>query len=33
MVGKARNRKRHLGGMVVVAEVDQPRVLRMLGKR
>jgi large subunit ribosomal protein L35 len=33
MVGKARDRKRHLGGTVVVADVDQPRVLRMLGKR
>jgi len=33
MVGKSRNRKRRLVGMSVVAEVDQPRVLRMLGKR
>ena len=33
MIGKPRDRKRHLGGMVMVAEVDQPRVLRMLGKR
>ena len=33
MVGKSRNRKRRLVGMTVVAAVDQPRVLRMLGKR
>lgn len=33
MVGKSRGRKRKLGGMVMVADVDQPRVLRMLGKR
>ncbi len=33
MIGKPRDRKRHLGGMEVVAAVDQPRVLRMLGKR
>lgn len=33
MVGKARGRKRKLVGMVMVADVDQPRVLRMLGKR
>jgi large subunit ribosomal protein L35 len=33
MVGKSRNRKRRLVGMSVVAAVDQPRVLRMLGKR
>ncbi len=33
MIGKARDRKRRLGGMVLVADVDQPRVLRMLGKR
>jgi len=33
MIGKRRSRKRHLGGMVPVADVDQARVLRMLGKR
>ncbi|MBI5710715.1 MAG: 50S ribosomal protein L35 [Candidatus Eisenbacteria bacterium] len=33
MIGKARDRKRHLAGFVMVADVDQPRVLRMLGKR
>jgi large subunit ribosomal protein L35 len=33
MVGKARGRKRKLVGMSAVAEVDQARVLRMLGKR
>ena len=33
MVGKSRGRKRKLGGMVMVADVDQPRVLRLLGKR
>jgi large subunit ribosomal protein L35 len=33
MIGKRRSRKRRLGGMVPVAEVDQPRLLRMLGKR
>lgn len=33
MIGKSRNRKRRLGGMVVVADADQPRVLRLLGKR
>ena len=33
MIGKPRDRKRNLTGMVLVAEVDQPRVLRMLGKR
>lgn len=33
MIGKPRKRKRHLTGMVLVTEVDQPRVLRMLGKR
>jgi large subunit ribosomal protein L35 len=33
MIGKARGRKRKLVGMSVVAEVDQARVLRMLGKR
>ena len=33
MIGKARGRKRKLFGLSAVAEVDQPRVLRMLGKR
>ncbi len=33
MIGKPRGRKRKLVGMVMVADVDQPRVLRMLGKR
>ena len=33
MVGKTRSRKRKLVGMTMVAAVDQPRVLRMLGKR
>ena len=33
MIGKPRDRKRPLTGMVLVAEADQPRVLRMLGKR
>ena len=33
MIGKARDRKRRLGGMVVVADADQARVQRMLGKR
>jgi len=33
MIGKPRDRKRRLRGMVMVAEVDQARVLRMLGKR
>jgi large subunit ribosomal protein L35 len=33
MIGKSRDRKRRLTGTVTVAEVDAPRVLRMLGKR
>jgi len=33
MIGKPRARKRRLVGVVMVADVDQPRVLRMLGKR
>ena len=33
MIGKRRTRKRRLTGTVTVAEADQPRVLRMLGKR
>jgi large subunit ribosomal protein L35 len=33
MIGKARGRKRKLVGFTTVAEVDQARVLRMLGKR
>lgn len=33
MIGKPRDRKRRLVGLVPVADVDQHRVLRMLGKR
>jgi large subunit ribosomal protein L35 len=33
MIGKSRSRKRRLRGTALVAEVDQARVLRMLGKR
>jgi large subunit ribosomal protein L35 len=33
MVGKSRGRKRKLVGTSLVAEVDQDRVLRMLGKK
>ena len=33
MINKARDRKRRLVGTVMVSEPDQPRVLRMLGKR
>jgi large subunit ribosomal protein L35 len=33
MIGKRRSRKRRLVGMVPAADVDQPRLLRMLGKR
>jgi len=33
MVGKRRSRKRRLTGTGLVAEVDQARVLRMLGRR
>ena len=33
MIGKARGRKRKLVGFTPVADVDQARVLRMLGKR
>jgi large subunit ribosomal protein L35 len=33
MIGKGRGRKRKLVGTETVAEVDQARVLRMLGKR
>ena len=33
MIDKARARKRRLRGTTTVAEVDQPRVLRLLGKR
>ena len=33
MIGKSRGRKRKLVGYTTVAEVDQARVLRMLGKR
>ncbi len=33
MIGKRRSRKRRLKGFDPVADVDQPRVLRLLGKR
>ena len=33
MIGKSRSRKRRLTGVTLVADVDQARVLRMLGKR
>jgi large subunit ribosomal protein L35 len=33
MIGKSRTRKRRLTGRVVVANVDQPRVQRLLGRR
>jgi large subunit ribosomal protein L35 len=33
MIGKKRSRKRRLLGTRLVADVDQPRVQRMLGKR
>ena len=33
MIGKSRKRKRRLLGTAVVAAVDQPRALRMLGRR
>ncbi len=33
MIGKSRGRKRKLVGTTVVADADQARVLRMLGKR
>ena len=33
MIGKSRGRKRKLVGTSLVAEVDQPRVQRMLGRR
>jgi large subunit ribosomal protein L35 len=33
MIGKRRSRKRRLTGTTTVAAVDQPRVLRMLGRR
>jgi large subunit ribosomal protein L35 len=33
MIGKRRSRKRRLTGTSLVTAVDQPRVLRMLGKR
>jgi len=33
MIGKRRSRKRRLTGTETVAAVDQPRVLRMLGRR
>lgn len=33
MIGKSRRRKRKLVGMSPVADADQARVLKMLGKR
>lgn len=33
MIGKSRRRKRRLLGTALVAAVDQPRTLRMLGRR
>jgi large subunit ribosomal protein L35 len=33
MIGKGRARKRRLGGTTMVADVDAPRVVKMLGKR
>jgi large subunit ribosomal protein L35 len=33
MIGKPRARKRRLTGTTMVADVDQPRVRRMLGQR
>ncbi len=33
MIGKSRTRKRRLLGTAVLARVDEPRVLRMLGRR
>jgi large subunit ribosomal protein L35 len=33
MIGKSRRRKKKLVGTETVAAVDQPRVLRMLGRR
>ena len=33
MIGKRRSRKRRLRGTSLVTAVDQPRVLRMLGRR
>ncbi|HYM81207.1 MAG TPA: 50S ribosomal protein L35 [Candidatus Limnocylindria bacterium] len=33
MIGKSRSRKRRLLGTALVADVDAPRVQRMLGKR
>jgi large subunit ribosomal protein L35 len=33
MIGKRRTRKRRLRGSTLVAEPDQARVLRLLGKR
>ena len=33
MIGKSRRRKRRLLGTAMIAEVDQARVLRMLGRR
>jgi large subunit ribosomal protein L35 len=33
MIGKPRSRKRRIGGTTLVSKVDEPRALRMLGKR
>ena len=33
MISKSRKRKRRIGGTTMVADVDEPRVLRMLGRR
>jgi large subunit ribosomal protein L35 len=33
MIGKSRRRKRKLVGTTMVAAVDEPRILRMLGRR
>jgi large subunit ribosomal protein L35 len=33
MIGKSRRRKRKLVGTAMVAAVDEPRILRMLGRR
>jgi len=33
MISKNRTRKRRLGGRTLVADADQARVLRLLGKR
>ncbi len=33
MISKSRTRKRRLSGMTLVADADQARVLRLLGRR